>query len=92
MEPTGYGEKILILALTAIPPMSKQTGFMEKNNMKNIKIKFTFLVFALVGITISLLASCYQPSPLYGTWSDNKGNKIILSSDNFYIGFSGPAP
>ncbi len=64
--------------------MSKQTGFMEKNNMKNIKIKFTFLVFALVGITISLLASCYQPSPLYGTWSDNKGNKIILSSDNSY--------
>lgn len=57
---------------------------MEKNNMKNIKIKFTFLVFALVGITISLLASCYQPSPLYGTWSDNKGNKIILSSDNSY--------
>ncbi len=52
--------------------------------MKNIKIKFTFLVFALVGITISLLASCYQPSPLYGTWSDNKGNKIILSSDNSY--------
>ena len=64
--------------------MSKQTGFMEKNNMKNIKIKFTFLVFALVGITISFLASCYQPSPLYGTWSDNKGNKIILSSDNSY--------
>lgn len=64
--------------------MSKQTGFMEKNKMKNIRIKFTYLTLTLATITIFLLASCYQPSPLYGTWSDNQGNKLILSSDNSY--------
>ena len=57
---------------------------MEKNKMKNIRIKFTYLTLTLATITIFLLASCYQPSPLYGTWSDNQGNKLILSSDNSY--------
>ncbi|MBR5966126.1 MAG: hypothetical protein IK015_08450 [Treponema sp.] len=52
--------------------------------MKNIRIKFTYLTLTLATITIFLLASCYQPSPLYGTWSDNQGNKLILSSDNSY--------
>lgn len=64
--------------------MSKLTGFMEKNNMKNIKIKLTTMTLAFIATTILSLASCYQPSPLYGTWSDNKGNKLILSSDNSY--------
>lgn len=32
----------------------------------------------------ALMSACYTPSPLYGTWSDNQGNKIILSSDNTY--------
>ena len=57
---------------------------MEKNKMKNIRIKFTYLTLTLATITIFLLASCYQPSPLYGTWSDNQGNKLIISSDNSY--------
>lgn len=38
-----------------------------KNIIKSISILFT---------TLFLLASCYTPSPLYGTWTDNDGNKI----------------
>ncbi|MBO4546060.1 MAG: hypothetical protein J5700_00635 [Treponema sp.] len=44
--------------------------------------KFYFLLTAT--LFIALISACYQPSPLYGTWSDNQGNKIILSSDNTY--------
>lgn len=28
--------------------------------------------------------SCFTPSPLYGTWSDNLGNKITFSDDLSY--------
>ncbi|MDE5775851.1 MAG: hypothetical protein K2H67_03110 [Treponemataceae bacterium] len=36
------------------------------------------IFFALV------LFSCFTPSPLYGTWSDNLGNKITFSDDMSY--------
>lgn len=55
---------------------------MEKNNMKTFKS--TVLAIFIASFFVNFFASCYQPSPLYGTWSDNKGNKIILSSDNTY--------
>lgn len=31
--------------------------------------------------TVILFASCYTPSPLYGTWTDNDGNKIQFRDD-----------
>lgn len=31
-----------------------------------------------------LCFSCGQPSPLYGTWSDNKGDEITMLSDFTY--------
>lgn len=44
-----------------------------------IKIVGTALVCAVLG-----LASCYSPSPLYGTWSDNDGNKIQFVNDGTF--------
>ncbi|MGP1530668.1 MAG: hypothetical protein ACTTI5_00570 [Treponema sp.] len=37
-------------------------------------------IFALM-----FIASCYTPSPLYGTWSDNSGNKITFISDGTFV-------
>ena len=34
---------------------------------------------------LSLFLSCYEPSPLYGTWSDNDGNKISFISGGSFI-------
>lgn len=43
-------------------------------------IKRIFPVLALV----LLIAGCTAPSPLYGTWTDNKGNQITFIADNTY--------
>ena len=50
--------------------------------MKNIKN--TFITLATI-FTIFTLASCYTPSPLYGTWNDNLGNKITFISDGTFV-------
>lgn len=43
------------------------------------------IFFSLCAVFLSLvLFSCFTPSPLYGTWSDNLGNKITFSNDNTY--------
>ena len=39
---------------------------------------------AVIGVFMLLLASCYVPSPLYGTWADNDGNKIIFMTDGTF--------
>jgi len=54
----------------------------EKNNMNNIKT--TFFALLLATFFGALCASCYQPSPLYGAWSDNAGNKISFADDGSY--------
>jgi len=46
---------------------------------KNIVI---LSLFAIIG----LFVSCYAPSPLYGTWSDNAGNKISFMQDRTFSG------
>ena len=62
-----------------------------------IKI-FTTTIF--VTMLTTMLAACYTPNPLYGTWSDNDGNKIqfiddgtftatIKDSDNQLVSYSG---
>jgi len=64
-------------------------------NKKKIAAGLVLFLLLLLG-----LSSCYLPSPLYGTWSDNDGNKIqfiddgsfsatIKDSDNKLISYSG---
>lgn len=43
------------------------------------------LFFAAVLAAAVLLASCYEPSPLYGKWADNDGNSISFMSDGTFI-------
>ena len=38
----------------------------------------------LILLPLLLLVSCYEPSPLYGVWADNKGNQITFNADNTY--------
>lgn len=57
--------------------------------MMNMKRNFTKKIcgtfFALCGLALlSAFFSCYTPSPLYGTWSDNLGNKLTFLDDNSY--------
>lgn len=35
-------------------------------------------------ITLILFSSCYTPSPLYGTWADNAGNKITFTQEGTF--------
>ena len=50
--------------------------------MKNRTIKT--IGFVLVLVFTLILTGCYTPSPLYGTWSDNKGNSIRFQTDNSF--------
>jgi hypothetical protein len=40
------------------------------------------LVVFLIPLTV--LVSCVEPSPLYGTWTDNRGNTISFFDDNTF--------
>ena len=64
--------------------------------MKNRITLFAGLAFLFA----MLFCSCYTPNPLYGTWTDNDGNKIqfiddgsftatIKDSDNQLVSYSG---
>ncbi len=64
---------------------------------KNFKFLITMIFCAAL---CGVLASCYTPNPLYGTWTDNDGNKIqfiddgsfsatIKDSDNKLVSYSG---
>ena len=50
--------------------------------MKRFKI-FGFVWLSAVVLTI-LFSSCYTPNPLYGTWTDNDGNKIQFIDDGTF--------
>ena len=54
--------------------------------MKKFKNSFFALAFLTVAAAFfaTLCASCYSPSPLYGAWSDNAGNKISFSDDGSF--------
>ena len=69
-------------------------------NMKRKNIYLRFFVNGMLALLLLLCASCYTPNPLYGTWTDNDGNKIqfiddgtfsamIKDSDNKLISYSG---
>ena len=48
--------------------------------MKKLNI-FISAIFVSIWV---LLASCYTPSPIYGTWADNSGSKITFTDDGSY--------
>ena len=50
--------------------------------MKNLKRVFAAVLFGT--LFAALCASCYTPSPLYGAWSDNAGNKISFADDGTF--------
>lgn len=54
--------------------------------MKKFKTALTvFLAATLMAAFFgTLLTSCYSPSPLYGSWSDNAGNKISFADDGSF--------
>ena len=54
-----------------------------KNAIKNLK-SFAMLGTLLAVFCSALFVSCYQPSPLYGAWSDNAGNKISFADDGSF--------
>ena len=45
-------------------------------------IKKPFTVLAIAVLTLFL--SCEEPSPLYGSWADNKGNTFSFFDDNTF--------
>ena len=42
------------------------------------------LFFSIICCIQFVILSCYTPSPLYGTWADNKGNRITFVNDGSY--------
>ena len=44
--------------------------------------KITILIFT--GAVLAFLVSCREPSPLYGSWADNKGNRLSLFDDGTF--------
>ncbi|MBD5447052.1 MAG: hypothetical protein HDR32_04770 [Treponema sp.] len=59
------------------------TGRKEMRNMAGIARR-TIVFFAAFVVAV-LLASCYEPSPLYGKWTDNNGNSISFISDGTFV-------
>lgn len=48
--------------------------------MKKLEITAVFTLLLSLFVT-----SCYEPSPLYGTWADNNGNKISFMADGTFV-------
>lgn len=54
-----------------------KTGAMMKKHL-------FFCMICCMVIFLAVITGCTQPSPLYGTWNDNQGNKISFMSDNTF--------
>jgi len=50
---------------------------MEQKKGKNV-------LFFTLGMVFLLLTACIEPSPLYGTWADNRGNRLSLFEDGTF--------
>jgi len=46
-----------------------------------MKTRNKILLITIIALASALFMGCYTPSPLYGTWTDNPGNTIILNED-----------
>jgi len=49
--------------------------------MKNLNKLFLITIITIIS---ALFISCYTPSPLYGTWADNLGNKMVFNEDGTF--------
>ena len=58
----------------------------EKKTYFNKPALICILVATFIGLS-TIFTSCYEPSPLYGTWVDNQGNKITFINDGTYNAF-----
>ncbi|MCL1835975.1 MAG: hypothetical protein FWG46_00345 [Treponema sp.] len=45
------------------------------------KLNFLQLVLTVIVVCGVIFAACIEPSPLYGQWTDNKGNSISFFND-----------
>ena len=52
--------------------------YMKRTILKGMSV---FLAF---GVVCLLYAACAEPSPLYGTWSDNRGNTFSFYEDGTF--------
>ena len=50
-----------------------------------MKTKSKIAAFIISLMILTGLSSCYTPSPLYGTWADNDGNKITFINDGTFV-------
>jgi len=48
--------------------------------MKKSQKLIIFILFS----AILVLSSCNEPSPIYGTWADNKGDQIVFMTDGTF--------
>ena len=62
---------------------------MNVKNTLNKPLTLSSIFKGLISVTAVLLVlalvSCYVPSPLYGSWSDNDGNKISFMDDGTFV-------
>ena len=42
------------------------------------------VILIVLTVPVFVFVSCAEPSPLYGTWADNKGNNISFFDDNTF--------
>lgn len=48
--------------------------------------KSLLTITSIFGLFFALIfTGCYEPSPLYGSWADNDGNKISFVSDGTFV-------
>lgn len=45
---------------------------------------FVFLSILTTCLMLDLFVSCYEPSPLYGSWDDGTGNTVMFMSDGTF--------
>jgi len=60
--------------------MNRLTGKLERKEDK--MKKYFFAVFTV--LVSAVFFGCYEPSPLYGTWADNNGNKLSFMNDGSF--------
>lgn len=55
---------------------------MKTSFLRKIKL---FMILGALLTAPQLFTSCYTPSPLYGTWTDNAGNKMSFMDDLSFV-------
>jgi hypothetical protein len=57
---------------------------MKRIFVKHLIILKKTLIFPVFGAVFLLYAACAEPSPLYGIWSDNRGNTFSFFEDGTF--------